>query len=617
MKLIFIVKVITMTKQLNHYPFDDAPVDGKLPDGCGLFERYYYNGQWIDLCGASPDPNDYETIESLYKKVIALLNAIIKSVDLNADGTYKPSSDDDFPLISSATTVKNVIEMISDYVESLQADKFDKVNLKMKYDNGVISLLYNDKAYTSVNIPEEQFLDSEETKFITLATSADKLLDPSVVLGKPYLKLVFKTIDDELTATKTYTYIPMSYLFNVYTVSDTNSINMEIRTSGDTYVLSSDINLNMDRTNAIKIDNNGVYVKDLSPIIEGKIESLTEGNGINIIDTSTPTVKSYELKNKISTSDKILASDSNGLNTSLGMTISGDTISLVGKNNQVISSIDLPESNLTFTGTSGVSVTKTGNNVKTDIVLDTATPNILTKNVNGLRATLSPFSVSGNNVTLNGNITSNKFIANGKTSADILLGDGSTININDLLTYIAANIKVVPNLIPKEKLSLAGWSINPTFEGCFTNFLYDPYKYQTTYTFKGIGGYEQLFLPISVQPYTDYTWQYNVVKLENTTSSSQINRTFRGYVAFSTPNLVDPWGNDVDQFLGYQDLTIRWDKPVELSDVAKIEFNTDRYSTIWLGWNMGTVSDSQTFKIVISNIMLSPGLGVKAFTPMN
>lgn len=154
-------------------PFNDASKDGMLPDGCGIFERYYTNGQEVDFCGLSPNPDDYETPQTLYEKLLALVKRIIIAVDLNTNGTYKPSDFDFYPLISSATSVKDAVERLSKYIEDLQKRKFDKLNLKLKYENGTVSLVFNDEAYTSINIPEEQFLDSEETTFIPSATAED------------------------------------------------------------------------------------------------------------------------------------------------------------------------------------------------------------------------------------------------------------------------------------------------------------------------------------------------------------------------------------------------------------------------------------------------------------
>ena len=251
-------------------PFNDASKDGMLPDGCGIFERYYTSGQEVDFCGLSPNPDDYETPQTLYEKILELVKRIIVAVDLNTNGTYKPSDFDIYPLIANATSVKDAVELLSKYIEDLQQKKFDKLNLKLKYENGNVSLVFNGEAYTTINIPEEQFLDSEETKFISAATVDDYMNDSSVIVGKPYLKLSFKTIDASGKPSITYTYIPMNYLFNVYGVEDTNSIDMHMVASGDTNVFSGDLRVNDVSSNALKVDALGAYVEDLNPIIEAE-----------------------------------------------------------------------------------------------------------------------------------------------------------------------------------------------------------------------------------------------------------------------------------------------------------------------------------------------------------
>lgn len=251
-------------------PFNDASKNGMLPDGCGIFERYYTSGQEVDLCGLSPNPDDYETPQTLYEKILELVKNIIVSVDLNTNGTYNPSDFDIYPLIANATSVKDAVERLSKYIEDLQQRKFDKLNLKLKYENGIVSLVFNDETYTSINIPEEQFLDYQETVFIPSATTEDWKTDSSVIIGKPYLRLAFKTIDANGSPTITYTYIPMNYLFNVYGVEDTNSIDMHIIPSGDTNVFSGDLRVNDVDSNALKVDALGVYVEDLNPVIKAE-----------------------------------------------------------------------------------------------------------------------------------------------------------------------------------------------------------------------------------------------------------------------------------------------------------------------------------------------------------
>lgn len=543
-------------------PFNDASKDGMLPDGCGIFERYYTSGQEVDFCGLSPNPDDYETPQTLYEKILELVKRIIVAVDLNTNGTYKPSDFDIYPLIANATSVKDAVERLSKYIEDLQQKKFDKLNLKLKYENGTVSLVFNDDAYTSINIPEEQFLDSEETTFIPSATTEDWKKDPSVIIGKPYLRLAFKTIDASGIHTITYTYIPMNYLFNVYGVEDTNSIDMHMIPSGDTNVFSGDLRVNDVDSNALKVDALGVYVEDLNPVIEAekiraeaaektltddlakevtratnmeyniinmvsnetdraieaekklqdqittevtrasnteqqlydriqaeqtravnaegdlrdnlnleiqrstnkdiqlenaikaeqtraeaaekansdaitaeitratnreneldtdiktRIKSITGSNGIN---ATTDANKNVTISSKIKSGDKILSADSNGLSSTLGMSISGKTISLTGIGNAEIAKITVPGDDLTFVGSNGITVVKSGDTVTSTIVVDPNSTNQLTKSNTGLM-------VSPENITLVDSTGGTKVLT---TTANLVI-----VNVTSQLNYI-------------------------------------------------------------------------------------------------------------------------------------------------------------------------------------
>lgn len=536
-------------------PFNDASKDGMLPDGCGIFERYYTSGQEVDFCGLSPNPDDYETPQTLYEKILKLVKRIIVAVDLNTNGTYKPSDFDIYPLIANATSVKDAVERLSKYIEDLQQKKFDKLNLKLKYENGTVSLVFNDDAYTSINIPEEQFLDSEETTFIPSATTEDWKKDPSVIIGKPYLRLAFKTIDASGIHTITYTYIPMNYLFNVYGVEDTNSIDMHMIPSGDTNVFSGDLRVNDVDSNALKVDALGVYVEDLNPVIEAekiraeaaekansdaitveatrakneeariekelndkvtdlngkitdnstalateitrakgeearietkfnglvsanttaieaeitrattaeatldkkitdeitrakaaekvntdaitaeitratnreneldtdiktRIKSITGSNGIN---ATTDANKNVTISSKIKSGDKILSADSNGLSSTLGMSISGKTISLTGIGNAEIAKITVPGDDLTFVGSNGITVVKSGDTVTSTIVVDPNSTNQLTKSNTGLM-------VSPENITLVDSTGGTKVLT---TTANLVI-----VNVTSQLNYI-------------------------------------------------------------------------------------------------------------------------------------------------------------------------------------
>ena len=444
--------------------------------------------------------------------------------------------------------------------------------------------------------------------------------DSSVIVGKPYLKLSFKTIDASGKPSITYTYIPMTYLFNVYGVEDTNSIDMHMVASGDTNVFSGDLRINDVSSNALKVDALGAYVEDLNPIIEAeqiraeaaektltddlakevtratnmeyniinmvsnetdraieaekklqdqittevnrasnteqqlydriqaeqtraeaaektltdeivaetnrakneeariekdlndkiinnsdalaaevtrakseetrietkfdtlvsanttaietevtratnaetalnkkiedettrakaaekvnadaivaettratnreneldadiknRIKSITGSNGIN---ATTDINKNVTLSGKIKSGDKILSVDSNGFSSTLGMSISGKTISLTGIGNSEISKITVPGDDLTFAGSNGITVVKSGDTVTSTIIVDPNSSNQLTKSSTGLM-------VNPENITLVDSTGGTKILT---TTANLVI-----VNVTSQLNYI-------------------------------------------------------------------------------------------------------------------------------------------------------------------------------------
>lgn len=258
-------------------PFNENPQNGILPDGCGLFERYYTNGAIEDLCGMSPDPNDYESPLTLFKKIYEKVNRIINAVGLKCKGDYDPS-DEIFKIIHDAYSVKDAIELLDRFLEIVQDEKFDKDNLKLSYESGIVSLVdQHGFKFTSINIPEEQFLDKENTGFIAEATIADVMIDRTVIIGEPYLKLAFKVIDESGTSSLSYSYLPLKKLFNIYDVTDTNSVDLTITNGNDGKgIIKADLRVNDVPTCAIHVDGLGVYVEDLKPYIEDEIDRALE-----------------------------------------------------------------------------------------------------------------------------------------------------------------------------------------------------------------------------------------------------------------------------------------------------------------------------------------------------
>ena len=66
------------------------------------------------------------------------------------------------------------------------------------------------------------------------------------------------------------------------------------------------------------------------------------------------------------------------------MNISGNTISLLGRNDMVISSIVVPGMNLTFTSTDGIDLTNTNGDVTANLKIDSNPDNRLELGNNGL-----------------------------------------------------------------------------------------------------------------------------------------------------------------------------------------------------------------------------------------
>lgn len=257
-------------------PFDEASQDGMLPDGCGVFERYKDRGTIIDYCGLSVDPNDFDSPLTLFKKMYEKVNRIIHAVDLKCNGDYDPS-EDIYKLIHNAQSVKEAIEMLDIWLEMAQDEKFDKTNLKLNYEYGTVCLVdkHGDK-FSCINIPEEQFLDKDNTGFVSAATIEDAKIDTNIILGDPYLKLGFKVIDEKGKASVSYSYIPLKHLFNIYDIEDTNTIDlMMISDSKNQKIITAELRINETPTCAIKVDSFGVYVEDLRPYIEDEVTRAT------------------------------------------------------------------------------------------------------------------------------------------------------------------------------------------------------------------------------------------------------------------------------------------------------------------------------------------------------
>lgn len=122
----------------------------------------------------------------------------------------------------------------------------------------------------------------------------------------------------------------------------------------------------------------------LTPVINSKIESVNAGKGIKVTE-SVSNNKSVLIETVVKSNDLVLSIDNvSGITSTIKMNISGNTISLIGRNNMVISSIVVPGMNLTFTSTDGIDLSNNNGDITANLKVDPNTDNRLTLGNNGL-----------------------------------------------------------------------------------------------------------------------------------------------------------------------------------------------------------------------------------------
>lgn len=123
----------------------------------------------------------------------------------------------------------------------------------------------------------------------------------------------------------------------------------------------------------------------LTPVINDKIESVNAGKGIKVTESVSNNSKSVLIETIVKSNDLVLSIDNvSGITSTIKMSISGNTISLLGRNDMVISSIVVPGMNLTFTSTDGIDLTNNNGDVTANLKVDHNTDNRLTLGNNGL-----------------------------------------------------------------------------------------------------------------------------------------------------------------------------------------------------------------------------------------
>lgn len=123
----------------------------------------------------------------------------------------------------------------------------------------------------------------------------------------------------------------------------------------------------------------------LTPLINNKVQQINAGKGIKVTESVVNDVKSVLIETVVKSNDLVLSVDAtSGITSTIKMNISGNTISLLGRNDMVISSIVVPGMNLTFTSTDGIDLTNTNGDVTANLKIDSNPDNRLELGNNGL-----------------------------------------------------------------------------------------------------------------------------------------------------------------------------------------------------------------------------------------
>lgn len=227
----------------------------------GKYEIIYDFGSYTNYNGLTFSTDGNPII--LYKQLLEIVNNIIESIGLNKDGSFEEFSKDEHLILGGLTTIKECLSTLEAYILNNTVDD----NIVLVYENEELKLEINGLVKSTVNLPLERFLDKNQTMFVAEATEDDKLLDNNVIIGNPYLKLTFNTIDENNKNTYSYCYIPMDSLVDTYNGGSTSTLSLSVNNNQ----ILGNVNISQDSNNAL-VDNNGLFVNDLST----EITSLNE-----------------------------------------------------------------------------------------------------------------------------------------------------------------------------------------------------------------------------------------------------------------------------------------------------------------------------------------------------
>lgn len=128
-----------------------------------------------------------------------------------------------------------------------------------------------------------------------------------------------------------------------------------------------------------------VLENKLTPLINDKISDIYSGSGIKLTKTNDGSNKTVKIETLVNINDLILGIDEvSGLSATIKLELSGNTVSLIGKNGYVISSILVPGMNLTFSDTDTIELNNNDGDISANVKVDSDENNRITVTKNGI-----------------------------------------------------------------------------------------------------------------------------------------------------------------------------------------------------------------------------------------
>lgn len=213
-----------------------------------------------------------------------------------------------------------------------------------------------------------------------IVPSLDKLDEGVIAINnrKDKEKIYFRGEVDESGTTKIVEFDPTATIMKLVDqkIQDTDIGHLQDQID----IINGGDNVNGSFAHADK-----VLEDKLTPFINDKVQQINAGKGIKVTESVVNNNKSVLVETVVKSNDLVLSVDAtSGLTSTIKMNISGNTISLLGRNDMIISSIVVPGMNLTFTSTDGIDLTNTDGDVTASLKIDSNPDNRLELGNNGL-----------------------------------------------------------------------------------------------------------------------------------------------------------------------------------------------------------------------------------------